>query len=181
MLVLSLGHATTVANLVNCLECGKQVSSAARMCPSCGTPYPCGRLCVICFRVGKASDGVETRSDDEPRWVDSFCYDIIQHEYHSVSHTCPTCQNVEACYKWSVSDKFQCRKCGHPIDTGYWVTACSHCGGPVFPIAFDNTWTGTHRGCVASARYEYEQKIARQSKFGCFTSLLLLMAAVTNR
>jgi len=50
-----------MAKLINCIECGKSVSSEAAQCPHCKTNVPVGRKCRVCHQISaifKESNGL---------------------------------------------------------------------------------------------------------------------------
>jgi uncharacterized paraquat-inducible protein A len=177
--------------LVTCLECGHQVSSAARSCPSpnCGTLYPLGRTCVICLNTYKASAGLETYiSDDVVCWIDPWCYGEIQREYQSVQYTCPVCMNVEACktssrgglvfpFFFTPDSMPACSECGHTVDDQYRAVRCQRCQTFLFSITTVEGWSHMHRNCAATAYKEYQEnqeRFAATKQSGCLTTAVIL-------
>ncbi len=62
-------------SLINCSECGKQISDTAASCPNCGAPVKpkkhckfCGELidmdCVICPKCGRQIEEIKRNTDN---------------------------------------------------------------------------------------------------------------------
>jgi len=175
-----------MAQLLNCLECGSQVSSEARTCPQCATRYPLGRECAACLKIAKASAGLDTRNGDVRNWIDTGCYEEFQREYQSVRFTCPVCGNIEQC-QTVLEDSFvvpffsNWSKCGHPVDPQYSTSKCIQCSAPVIGILNAGTWgypvhNPLHRKCEVSRQILAQRKAAKETKSGCLTILVFALS-----
>lgn len=131
-----------MAGLVNCIECGRPVSSKARRCPHCNSNFPVGRKCAVCNIVGKDTEGVQIRVHESGPWLHHACFQKVEQECLSVQYTCPVCGNVEPCkikkiYRDSLPEQpyfdNPCPKCGHPVERSFWAVECSFCRMYVFP------------------------------------------------
>lgn len=62
--------------LLQCMECGAQLSSDAQQCPHCHTEYPRGVVCLGCFETLKQSEAVkhETHSTHSTKYFHAACY-----------------------------------------------------------------------------------------------------------
>lgn len=68
-----------MAELINCIECGGQISSQAGECPYCKTEYPKGTKCIFCNQVMKQSEAwpigsISIHSGGYPIWAHHCCY-----------------------------------------------------------------------------------------------------------
>ena len=183
--------------LVNCLECGYQVSSAARECPNCQTHFPLGRVCRVCLETSKASVGIVTYKGDDysdSDWIDARCYNAIQREYQSIRYTCPACGNVAPCqtrlkgelvfpffFSDGSAERAVCTRCGHPVDFQHWAQPCSQCHAYYFAFTAFPEWTGVHRNCAAAAYKIHQEKfmidqenLGPPKQSGCLTSILFI-------
>ena len=170
-----------MAELVNCFECGGQVSSAATRCPKCTTKFPHGRQCLACLKYSKASTGIDTRDGQNPGWIDAGCYEEFKSEYESIQYTCPICKNVETCKTEVDRDNvlrpffIACSQCGHPPDPQYYERHCLQCRAYVIRIMAAGTpeWP-MHKKCEASrAGLLKDQSVPKGA--GCITTVLALL------
>ncbi|WP_449419697.1 hypothetical protein [Phormidium nigroviride] len=62
--------------LLQCMECGAQLSSDAEECPHCHTEYPRGVVCLGCFETLKQSEAVkhETHNTHSTKYFHAACY-----------------------------------------------------------------------------------------------------------
>lgn len=111
-----------MATLIDCIECGKAVSSAISECPQCGGQIH-GVACVVCQRIGKKTDLKEVRSHYAGRklHIHPACLLQVTQERDAPMYTCPLCQHtVRAAF---VS---QCANCGHPVGQRL-SSECEYC------------------------------------------------------
>jgi len=101
--------------LIDCYECGKQISDAAPACPSCGAPKK-KETYKIKLDSGKIYDTGETIEERNSRINQQALKQLI-------GPTCPLCDGsmekitgVEGLFRGGiagVAKKLRCRKCGH--------------------------------------------------------------------
>ncbi|HHT9126497.1 MAG TPA: hypothetical protein ACFYD6_11865 [Candidatus Brocadiia bacterium] len=107
-----------MANLVNCIECSKQVSSSASQCPYCGKD-PRSIACIFCGLPVKLSNEIHAE-----------CIEKRASRYSDFKqYSCPVCHTVIA-YKHTVityKGEGTCPKCGHPFT----FKSCHLCHRPV--------------------------------------------------
>lgn len=168
-----------MAELISCLECGEQVSSAANSCPNCNARYFGGRKCAACLRISKGSAGVETRDGDNFDWIDNACYEEFQREYQSVHYTCPLCAHIESC-QTKLKDNLlvpffpDCSKCGHPPDGQFYASHCLQCRAYVIRITSVGTSSyPKHKKCEDSTRANIKPVV--ENKSGCSAVILLVL------
>ena len=65
-----------MSELLQCMECGAQLSSDADECLHCHTEYPRGVVCLGCFETLKQSEAVkyETHSTHSTKYFHDNCY-----------------------------------------------------------------------------------------------------------
>lgn len=105
-----------MAILINCFECGEQMSSVLRMCPHCSKkPFP--EICRVCEQPAKPSELV--------RGVHAPCINhlkSVNREFYT--QPCSVCS-----FLLSLSNKHKsCPQCGHPFTT----IDCYVCREPMF-------------------------------------------------
>jgi hypothetical protein len=108
-----------MTRLINCIECGREMSSGANRCPHCKTDEPLGAICAVCNKHGRASNMKDSTEHGQYKaWVHEACLaEITQCQY-----SCPVCKNPITTHN---IDK--CNKCGHPISR----SSCAYCGRKV--------------------------------------------------
>jgi RNA polymerase subunit RPABC4/transcription elongation factor Spt4 len=132
-----------VDQLVRCLECGKQISSAAQKCPHCDALYPLGHECLICLETVKHS---ESKPIDAFRWVHTACLNVVEKEFQSAQVICPVCKNVNTSEEYIAPYGRDCSSCGHPLHDNY--SRCPVCGRDLVKTAavkdkiYDNSYEG---------------------------------------
>ncbi len=147
-----------MAKLVECVECGVQVSSDAKSCPKCQLSLPAHpRRCSICHQLEKPSklslDGLHPE-----------CSRRIAQLPDVASLICPLCKasiaNPSTDLSKDYSPTVTCSSCGHPIRTNL----CG-CGRYVSiegkPMALEFDWRKiyVHPSC-------YEREVAYRRKEG---------------
>lgn len=121
-----------MAQLINCIECNKPVSSNAEKCPHCGIRSFHGSTCVICNGVSKFSDMLFLSYNGQ--YGGSFtahptCYvvDVPQDSKVTVKLNCPVCNNYSTTIKWRPSrrdcyvNKLDIKKCVYSSDHDLWT------------------------------------------------------------
>jgi len=116
--------------LTPCMECGKPVSTEAGKCPhpNCGTDWPNGVLCHICWKPARASTAVESALYNwenlepipfgtKPMGEYKFRSSKTEEGYH------------QDCYQAIIGLlKTNCRCCAQPIPLRGLFRPCPNCG-----------------------------------------------------
>lgn len=105
--------------LINCIECGREMSSVASRCPHCKTGDPLGAICVVCDKHGRASD---MKDSTEHGQYKAYVHEACLPEITQCQYSCPVCKNPINTHN---IDK--CNRCGHPISR----SKCVYCGRKV--------------------------------------------------
>ncbi len=165
-----------MAQVTNCMECGKQVSSASYRCPHCDKfPHPV--RCKLCRKEGKASE-VDIREGWSVReGIHTSCL-----QRHIAQNADMRSFSCEACSKsfnydtlklptasYSDHDWAQCDNCGQP----FYFYKCKICSRPV--VLFDSSskysW---HNSCFEldnRLRQElYEKTYGKKKKENCYVA-----------
>lgn len=136
--------------LINCIECGKQVSSEARCCIHCGKDAT-GQECVICALRSRENSLVLFRdgrnSDYSSTYVHPQCVEEINQEL-KIPITCRVCRNTTTLGELK---KGACPSCGQGLDNLY--TSCEFCRGLILLnralkiyVGSGHSWT--HQACA---------------------------------
>ncbi|HBR15983.1 MAG TPA: hypothetical protein DD725_00020 [Deltaproteobacteria bacterium] len=107
-----------MAELINCIEWGGQISSEAKECPQCKTGYPQGEPCAVCNQVVKESEAERTL-DSIWNLAHPRCYEKVKTD----TIVCEICHTEVKGIPVTV-----CPKCGHPFK----VKECKYCGANVY-------------------------------------------------
>lgn len=125
-----------MATLLNCLECGKLVSSQAFQCQHCKTRYPSGVKCIVCCNILKRSEALKISKEyggAENRVSVKFFHNSCHNQVNQIrtgrSRTsCPVCQySIE----FDTSSYVTCHNCGHDFPTQLEnpsFASCYYCG-----------------------------------------------------
>ncbi len=131
-----------MAHLVDCFECGAEVSSEADKCPKCSTPNG-GHRCCICLKAEKMSNLYGYNGTGQ--LYHQKCLTIVIEESQSVEfdYKCPTCglsfdKNIK--YLKINDIPCNCKKCGYPIGSQLLqlrckIENCDICGLPLITTA----------------------------------------------
>lgn len=140
-----------MSHFIKCYDCGKEISSEAKICPICGSRHPGGKCCYICGNVSRLADLVPYElsrpSDRSEEWVHSSCIKDIIKDLKRIgrdtSWICPLCETVNDGavelshparghssweFRFSLSP---CSQCGQPPEEKL-AEPCHHCHLPVF-------------------------------------------------
>lgn len=175
-----------MATLVNCLECGKNVSSEAPRCPHCTTRYPLGVKCIVCckflqrskaLKISKEYGGAENRVS--VKFFHHSCHQQVNQIRLGRGRTsCPVCkQSIE----FETASSVSCRNCGQNFLTNLADPSfdfCCYCGfrlNTSLEIAikdgerqFLDGWiaqtTYAHKICYTQERQEAEQNLLRKEQ-----------------
>jgi len=115
-----------MAKLTKCLECGKPISSEAKICPHCNTSSPHGCLCGLCLELMPSSSLAEHRKNCiGEKFVDRH----FQPKIRDLVVKCKLCRSgkrisllmgssdrlraIEDDRDGVISGSFTCQGCGH--------------------------------------------------------------------
>jgi ribosomal protein L40E len=145
--------------LINCIECGAQISDSVTTCPKCGK-YSSGVECGICKKMIPRSIAKEYVDRNPPGWtprVQSYhseCFDTFISTYfnlYGLNQSCPECGRSLS-DSWAQEDllpwlkgKFiddmpasACKFCGytplHVKDILKYKDKCSQCKLPIYSV-----------------------------------------------
>ena len=158
-----------MAHLVNCFECGAEVSSEAGECPKCGNSV-LGYYCLICDKRSKRSELVSSFSHPE-------CIAKVDEEYNSFRYTCILCQTVQKVEEYSQD---RCKKCGHHIADQFKKESCWNCTRALVPACAIKVYEEksssrakyVHRHCYNSSPKKFRRYLSKIRQF-CAWLLLL--------
>jgi hypothetical protein len=109
-----------MAHLVNCFECGAEISSKAEKYPICKAPkggYQCGICCM--------ADKRDNLSSYKGGVAHAECLSKVRNEYDSFVYTCLICQKKVG------AGVYTCPSCGHPFPDWLETKYCEWCRLPV--------------------------------------------------
>lgn len=150
--------------LINCIECGREMSSGASRCPHCKTDKPIGVTCIVCNKHGRTSDMEAYYYRIWILWIHNACLaEVTQCQY-----SCPDCKNPITTH-----DIQNCEKCGHPIET----TVCGYCGRKVIEKLstklslsevekYQHKGFGSHKICYSSHNHTSSSCFIATAAFG---------------
>jgi hypothetical protein len=113
-----------MAILIQCADCGAQISSDVTKCPQCeGNPWP--TVCRFCLQ--------QDRSTAIPQGFHDTCRDAYRSQPGVEQFSCPTCktallyEDVTSPQDHQYELRWGCRICGQPM----LFTSCAFCGALV--------------------------------------------------
>lgn len=173
-----------MATLVNCLECGKTVSSEAPRCPHCRTNYPIGVKCIVCCQNLKRSESLKITKEyggAENRVLVQFFHQSCHRKVNQIRigkgrTSCPVCKHS---IEFETASSVSCQNCGQNFATNLAdpvLAFCCYCNFRLntnLEVAikennrpFLDGWiTETiyaHKICYTSERQQAEQKLLKQ-------------------
>lgn len=172
-----------MATLVNCLECGKNVSSEAPRCPHCTTRYPIGVKCIVCCKYLKRSEALKIAKEyggAENRVSVKFFHRSCHQQVNQIRlgrgrTSCPVCKHS---IEFETASSVSCRNCGQNFLTNLADPSfafCCYCEfrlNTSLEVAIKDTerqfldgWitetTYAHKICYTQERQAAEQKRLR--------------------
>ncbi len=147
-------------NLINCAECGQQVSSQAQLCPHCGKG-PNSIKCFLCNNWGKGSEMAS--GTGYPIHISCFNNFVSQHSDIS-SFNCVACNKFATYASLNLSNyprPTSCMQCGQPFT----FRPCSFCGEQKVNFGISE-YDGViyHGSCKSLVDTIVEAKQKRQSR-----------------
>lgn len=121
-----------MGQLINCIECGKSVSSSVTQCIHCGKdPHPHYVKCFVCEGTFKKAECIKKREIDFQHYPFAVyqhmckkCFDNICQHSDLQQFRCPTCHTI---YDYQHFSSPQCPHCGEKL----YLKNCIFCEQPV--------------------------------------------------
>lgn len=185
--------------LIDCPECGKQISDQAAACPHCGCPQD------VWKKEAVYDSAEENRGEEEGA---SFPFSVLERHEHYVLVQCERCKEKfmrgiqeikEENGKTVFPMGMNCRKCGASTASGSWYTedenaaSRSYCAPTINstrPVASATPTSaplaprpqeidGGGRRCPRCGGNMTVQVVTEQKSAGCLTVLLYIILALT--